>query len=105
MLRKILYLLPLFLILTVTETGGLATSIERDPTKRKGAGAPFQIRRGKKWGYMNKVGKIIIDPQFDSVGDFFHGLARVLKDGKWGYINEKGEQSIQLQFDDVRDFI
>ena len=105
MLRKIFYILTAFFVLTVTAPPGLATSIERNPTKREGAGAPFQIRRGKKWGYMNRVGKIIIDPQFDSVGDFFHGLARVRKNGKWGYINEKGEEAIQLQFDDALDFL
>ena len=95
MLRKIVYLIALFLICAI---GVDATSIEKNPNKRKGAGAPFQIRRYKKWGYMDKAGKVIIEPQFDAEGDFFHGLARVLKDKKWGYIDKSGKWTIQPGF-------
>ena len=105
MLRKIISLVALCALCAIAESGVRATSIESDPTKRKGAGAPFQIRRGKKWGYMNKAGKIIIEPQFDREGDFFHGLARVQEGDKWGYINEKGQEAIAFQFDDARDFV
>jgi len=101
MLRKIVSLIAIFSICAV---GVAATSIERNPNKRKGAGAPFQIRRGKKWGYMDKTGKVIIEPQFDAEGDFFHGLAPVLKGKKWGYINEKGQESIPFRFDYALDF-
>ena len=48
-LRKVL-LLFVVAILAFADTHVSATTIERDPTKRKGAGAPFQIRRGKLWG-------------------------------------------------------
>ena len=39
--------------------------------------------------------------EFDYVGCFNEGLARVKKDGKWGYINTKGEQIIECKFDDA----
>lgn len=104
MLRK-LSIVSFLLIFVLWSTQVFATSIERDPTKRKGAGAPFQIRRGKKWGYMDRTGKVIIEPQFDYESDFFHGLARVLKNGQWGYINEKGQEVIPFTFDSALDFI
>ena len=42
--------------------------------------------------------------EFDGVGSFNEGFARVQKDGKWGYINTKGEQAIECKFDDVVGF-
>jgi hypothetical protein len=102
---RTLSLLILLSVLSIALPRALATTIEKDPTKRKGAGPLFQIRRGKKWGYMDHSGKVMIEPRFDSEGDFFHGLARVSSDHKWGYINEKGRIDIEYQFDDALDFI
>ena len=42
--------------------------------------------------------------EFDGVGSFNEGFARVKKDGKYGYINTKGEQAIECKFDDACDF-
>ena len=42
--------------------------------------------------------------EFDYVGCFNEGLARVKKDGKWGYINTKDEQIIECKFDDAWGF-
>jgi hypothetical protein len=51
------------------------TSIERNPIKKKGAGPLFQIHYGDKWGFMDRTGRIVIQPQFSDVGDFFDWLA------------------------------
>ncbi len=45
----------------------------------------------QKWGYINKMGKLVIKTQFDNVEPFFNGLARVEVNGKHGYINKKGD--------------
>ena len=42
--------------------------------------------------------------EFDGVGSFNEGFARVKKDGKHGYINTKGEQIVECKFDDAYDF-
>ncbi len=60
-----------------------------------------------KWGYIDKIGKIIIPPQFDFVFPFSNGLARIevgqclishwstpkqIKEGcKFGYIDKTGK--------------
>ena len=31
----------------------------------------------KKYGFIDKSGKVVIEPQFDYVGDFSEGLAKV----------------------------
>lgn len=53
---------------------------------------------GQKWGYIDRTGKIAIQPQFEAAQPFSEGLAAV-KSGKWGYINTKGEFVINPQFD------
>ena len=55
------------------------------------------MKIGDKWGYIDKSGKIVIEPQFDDASSFSEGLAAVcLGDycplrGKWGYIDKSGE--------------
>jgi len=75
------------------------------PSKKKGAGPLFQIRREKKWGYMDRNGGIIVQPRFDDEHDFFHGLAGVQIGGKWGFVDEKGRMVIPPKFDTVGDFL
>ena len=45
------------------------------------------------WGFIDKTGKIAIQPQFDEVSwdGFFGGLCAVKQNHQWGYINYKGE--------------
>ena len=104
MRRKTLAFCILISIVAIASADTFATSYEANPTKKKGAGAPFRISRGKLWGYMDRTGKVIIEPQFRSVSDFFNGRAAVLKNNKWGYINEKGEAVIPFSFDRALDF-
>ena len=57
-----------------------------------------------KYGFIDKSGKVVIEPQFDDAGGFSEGLARVEKDGKWGFIDKSGKVVIEPQFDEVGDF-
>ena len=84
------------------------TSIERNPIKKKGAGPLFQIHCGDKWGFMDRTGKTVVQPQFSDVGDFFDGLARVVvqvgQDYKLCFIDEAGRIAIPCTFDAALDF-
>jgi hypothetical protein len=46
---------------------------------------------GGKWGYIDKTGKYIINPQFDEAMGFNEGLASVRIGDKWGYIDKNGK--------------
>ncbi|HEX9060184.1 MAG TPA: stalk domain-containing protein, partial [Clostridia bacterium] len=39
-----------------------------------------------KWGYINKNGKIILNPEWDYIGKFSEGFAKAEKDGKEGFV-------------------
>lgn len=59
----------------------------------------YPIIENGLWGFINKSGDIIIEPQFPSAGQFSEGLVPVRLKGTYGYINEMGNFVIQPKFD------
>lgn len=60
----------------------------------------FVIKINKKYGFIDKVGKIVIEPQFEFANDFVEGLALVgirNNELKSGYIDKTGKVVISLQ--------
>jgi hypothetical protein len=64
-----------------------------------------------KWGYIDKSGKVVINPQFEDAADFEEGLAAIStkkdKDSKetnWGYIDTEGKIVINPQFSKAYSF-
>lgn len=65
---------------------------------------PFNTK-DKKFGFLDKTGKVVVEPKFKTVGYFAAGLAWAkLDDGKIGFINTKGEWAIQPNYDMAKDF-
>lgn len=67
----------------------------------------FVIREGGtngKFGFIDKTGKVVIEPQYDYVEPFSEGMARVEVGDKWGFVDEKGKLVIAPQFDAAHDF-
>ena len=64
-----------------------------------------KVEKDGKWGFIDKNGKVVIEPQFDDAGDFSEGFAQVKKDGKYGFIDKSGKVVIEPQFDNVEYFI
>ncbi len=59
------------------------------------------IRVNEKVGFIDKTGKVIIEPQFEDAQEFSEGLAPVKVKEKWGFINEFGKIVIEPNFDMV----
>jgi hypothetical protein len=68
------------------------------------------VRIGNKRGFIDKTGKVVIEPQFDGAESFSEGLAAVKvggvngNGGKYGYIDRMGKFAIALQFDEAASF-
>ena len=49
------------------------------------------MKIGENWGYIDKTGEMVVNPQFDSAEKFCQGLAEVTIGSKTGYINKAGK--------------
>src|ERR1051325_3968961 len=56
-----------------------------------------------RWGFVDKAGKMVINPQFERAGSFSEGLAEV-RLGRWGYVDGSGKIVINPQFDRAAGF-
>ena len=60
---------------------------------------------GIKWGFVNKEGKISINPQFYNARNFSQEMCAVQNgEGKWGFIDKEGKIIINYQFDSAKEF-
>ena len=59
-----------------------------------------------EWGYVDRSGEWVIEPQFSNAYDFQDGIARVYEasDGSYGYIDSNGKWIIEPQYLDAGDF-
>ncbi|MGI8641781.1 MAG: WG repeat-containing protein [Pyrinomonadaceae bacterium] len=65
----------------------------------------FPIRQNEKWGYINRKGEVVIQPQFEYPLPFSEGLAvACINGGKCGYIDETGRFVINPQFNSALRF-
>lgn len=58
---------------------------------------PIQV--GRKYGYVDLQGTLVIPPQFDDPGEFSESLAPVSIAGQWGAIDKSGQIVIEPRFD------
>ena len=62
-------------------------------------------KQGDKYGFINKEGKYVINPQFKILGDFSEGLVYASSDGEeYGFIDKTGKYTINPQFDEAYSF-
>lgn len=54
---------------------------------------------GGKWGFVNRSGTLIIQPEYDFVRNFYHGKAIAKLDNKWGVIDKKNQIVIPFIYD------
>lgn len=51
----------------------------------------FRIREGRKVGFINRSGQVVIAPKFETAEDFSEGLARVYVGSEAGFIDRTGK--------------
>jgi hypothetical protein len=79
------------------------------------------VEIGEKWGFIDRTGKVVIQPQFEYAGDEPEGIPWFFREGlakfkvrqnktdhvplfKWGFLDKTGKVVIQPTFTDCRDF-
>jgi hypothetical protein len=65
------------------------------------------VENGDEFQYIDKDGKIVINPQFSEASVFRNGIALVRTTGdkaSWGFINEEGKYSIQPSYKEATVF-
>ncbi len=80
-----------------TDTSGhvFAKRFEQAGAFREGF-APVSVHG--KWGFIDRTGELLIEPQFDWAESFSEGLAAVREGDRWGYVNRSGAIAIAPQF-------
>jgi hypothetical protein len=56
-----------------------------------------QTESGSRYGYINKSGQMMIQPDYGIAGNFSDGVAVVYKNNKYQIINQKGEVIVQSE--------
>src|SRR6478609_10636653 len=67
-------------------------------------GTLYPVIVGGRWGYMDKHGSLVINPQFDRAEPFASGVAAFRLGHQWGYVNAGGKIVISPQFDSAGPF-
>jgi hypothetical protein len=71
-----------------------------------GNGEPklYPVLKGGQWGYIDKTGKLVIEPRFKEASVFSDGLARVVLTDNFGYIDCTGKLVIEDKYFEADDF-
>ena len=55
---------------------------------------------GKKWGYINKQGKVVISLKYEGADEFEKGSGAVFRNRKFGLINRQGKLVVPIKYYD-----
>lgn len=64
--------------------------------------AGIKIRHA--WGFVDRLGRVAVEPQFDAISDFSEGLAAVSIDKKWGFVDTAGNLRVPMEYASVESF-
>ena len=98
---RILILIFLIVIMSACNT---TTDSQTEIGDKGNSVTLFPVKIGQQYGYVNKEGDTIIEPQFDYAGDFSEEIAQVRIGNSIGYINKNGKYIISPQFNNGDNF-
>ena len=64
----------------------------------------YPIREGRKFGFINRAGTVVVPPTYDAVGDYKEGRATVIAANRSGYIDLSGKVVVDLKYDSAGEF-
>lgn len=67
--------------------------------------APFKLKEGTRWGYINNEGRTVIEPRYEYAEDFQeNGLAIVQRNDKSGLIDSSGREKVRPAYSFIAPF-
>ncbi|HJZ99432.1 MAG TPA: WG repeat-containing protein [Candidatus Solibacter sp.] len=64
----------------------------------------FAIRDGRKIGFINRAGAIVVPPRFEAAGEPHEGRISIYENGHAGYIDFAGKIVVEPKYDSAGDF-
>jgi hypothetical protein len=64
----------------------------------------FPIREGRKFGFINQAGAVVVPVQYEAAGEEHEGRIRITSEGKSGYIDLSGKVVIEPAYEQAGDF-
>ena len=64
----------------------------------------YTVSDNRQYGFIDKTGKMVIQPQYDYAAGFSEGLAHIKMQGKRGFIDKTGKIVIEPKYTRVMDF-
>lgn len=62
------------------------------------------VQVGERWGYIDRMGRMVIKPRFQEASYFAEGLASIKSGDRWGYIDRTGKVVISPRFQESKGF-
>ena len=76
---------------------GTVVSVGFDDVKLFASDAPAAVKVGKKWGFVDKNGNIVIEPMYDDADSFNQGFAPVKDGNVWSFITSDGTKVVDTE--------
>ncbi|MEO8131888.1 MAG: WG repeat-containing protein [Bryobacteraceae bacterium] len=64
----------------------------------------FPIREGRKFGFINRSGTVVVPAQYDAVAEPSEGRARITMGALSGYVDLEGKVIVEPKYDGTEDF-
>jgi hypothetical protein len=65
----------------------------------------FPVMKNRQWGFINRTGQLVIQPQFPNIGWLSEDRLPVGgKNGKWGFVDATGQVIVEPKFENVGSF-
>jgi hypothetical protein len=62
------------------------------------------VKQGRKWGFVDKNNRLIMNPQFEDANSFSDGVAAVKESGMWRFVDKKGAQTVGGLYEVIDNF-
>jgi hypothetical protein len=75
-----------------------------DDLRRFGGEALAPVKVGRRWGYVNRAGRIVTEPAFSMAWAMSDGMGLIVRSGRVGFVDSSGAVAIEPRFENALRF-